>query len=478
MSFSIALPRIQVGTRRAGVDSLRLARQVMRAGSKPVSPASAAVFRIIFGLLGVAAVVRFVANGWVSELYIEPTYHFSYYGLGWVQVWPGWGMYIHFALLGLASLGVALGYRYRLSIAAFFLLFTYIELIDQTTYLNHYYFVSLISFIMIFLPLSRTLSLDSRKVPVGGIRPTIPGAALWMLRAQVGLVYIFAGIAKMNPDWLLNAEPLRIWLYNITDTPLIGPFLREAWVPYAMSWGGACFDLTIAGWLIWKRTRPFAYVVLVMFHIATGVLFPTIGMFPWIMIGATLVFFEPDWPVRIVRRFCKSTSKLPGSTHIPTPPTEARSLSWPFRVVFVLGVLFLAVQVFVPLRHLAYPGNVRWTEEGYKFSWRVLVTEKTGLVKYRVISRGMDGERLVYPDEYLTATQVERMAYQPDMILATAHFIRDDFIDRGHEGVEVRADAYVTCNGRPATRLIKPEVDLARIDSEIGPKHWILAPPR
>ena len=460
------------------MDSFRLASQVMRAGSKPVSPASAAVFRILFGLLGVAAVVRFVANGWVSDLYIEPAYHFSYYGFGWVQAWPGWGMYIHFALLGLASLCVALGYRYRLSITAFFLLFTYIELIDQTTYLNHYYFVSLISFIMIFLPLSRTLSLDSRRAsPVEGIS-TIPRAILWMLRAQVGLVYIFAGIAKLNPDWLFHAEPLRIWLYNSTDTPLIGSFLREAWVPYAMSWGGACFDLTIVGWLIWRRTRPFAYVVLVMFHIATGVLFPPIGMFPWIMIWATLVFFEPDWPIRLIKRFRRSTSMLPGSTHVPTPPTEARFLSWPVRAAFLLAVIFLVVQVLVPLRHLAYPGNVRWTEEGYQFSWRVLVTEKTGLVKYRVISRGMDGERLVYPEEYLTATQVERMAYQPDMILATAHFIRDNLIGRGHEGVEVRADAYVTYNGRPATRLIEPEVDLARIDSKIGPKHWILVPPR
>ena len=125
--------------------------------------------------------------------------------------------------------------------------------------------------------------------------------------------------------------------------------------------------------------------------------------------------------------------------------------------------MFIAVQVLVPLRHLVYPGNVRWTEEGYRFSWRVLVTEKTGLVRFRVTSLATEGERLVYPERYLTAVQVERMAYQPDMILATAHIIRDDFIDNGHEQVEVRVDAYVTYNGRPAARLIAPDVDLARV---------------
>ena len=453
-----------------------LVGRVARAGAQPVPAGSAAAFRIIFGLMGVVAVVRFAAKGWISDLYIEPAHHLGYYGLGWVQAWPGWGMYPHFALLGLASLGVALGYRYRLSITAFFLLFTYIELIDQTTYLNHYYLVSLISFIMVFLPLNRTASLDSRRGPAGAGPPTVPRAALWMLRAQVGMVYVFAGVAKLNPDWLLHAEPLRIWLYNTTDTPLVGLLARESWVPYAMSWAGACFDLTIVGWLLWKRSRPFAYAVLVLFHITTGLLFPSIGLFPWIMTGAALIFFGPDWPARLTRRLRGPKGGQPPPRPAPPAPGKASPLSWPVRAALLLGAVFLAVQVLLPLRHLAYPGNVRWTEEGYRFSWRVLVTEKTGLVKFRVASRTTDGERLVYPEEYLTPLQVERFAYQPDMILATAHIIRDDLIARGHRAVQVRADAYVTYNGRPATRLIDPEVDLARIAPGIGPKHWILPP--
>ena len=108
---------------------------------------------------------------------------------------------------------------------------------------------------------------------------------------------------------------------------------------------------------------------------------------------------------------------------------------------------------------------------------RVLVTEKMGLVKYRIAGSGIDGERLVYPGEYLTPTQAERMTYQPSLILATAHIIRDDFIERGHSGVEVRADAFATYNGRGAVRLIDPEVDLAKIRAGPGPKAWVLGPP-
>ncbi len=449
----------------------------MRAGLQPVSPDSLAVFRIIFGLLGVASVIRFAANGWIDELYIEPAYHFSYYGFGWVKPWPAWGMYLHFALLGLASLGVALGYRYRLSIAAFFLLFTYVELIDKTTYLNHYYFVSLVSFVMIFLPLNRAMSLDTRRASPVDARPSIPMAAVWMLRAQIGMVYVFAGIAKLNPDWLLHAQPLRIWLYNSADAPLVDWLVRESWLPYAMSWAGALFDLTIVGWLLYSRTRPFAYAVLVAFHVATGLLFPTIGIFPLVMVGAALIFFEPDWPARLARRLRSQPGAPAIYVSAPAHRPEDGALSLPVRVVFVLGVVFLCVQAVLPLRHLAYPGNVRWNEEGYRFSWRVLVTEKTGLVKFRVSSPSIEGERLVYPERYLTPVQVERMATQPDMILETAHIVRDDFASRGYEGVEVRADAFVTFNGRPAARLIDPDVDLADVEPGIAPKHWILNRP-
>lgn len=478
MATSLAIPKTtdlteaSVGLERVLAGMLGLAGRVMRAGAVPVPAGSAAAFRIIFGVIGLIAVVRFAANGWISELYIQPAHHFSYYGFGWVQAWPGWGMYLHFALLGLASLGVALGYRYRLSITAFFLLFTYLELIDRTTYLNHYYLVSLLAFLMIFLPLGRTASLDARRGSTEA-NPTIPRAVLWLLRAQLGLVYVFAGVAKLNPDWLFHAQPLRIWLYGSTDIPLIGTFLSESWAAYAMSWAGAVFDLTIVGFLLWKRTRPYAYAILVVFHLATWLLFPAIGLFPLIMMGAALIFFDPDWPLRVVRRLRgRSPTSAPAAARSTPGP-----LPWAIRAAFVLGAAFLIVQVFVPLRHLAYPDNVRWNEEGYLFSWRVLVTEKVGLAHFRVTDPVTGEERLVYPEEYLTPTQVERMAYQPDMILDTAHLIRDDVAVTGGAPPEVRADVFVSYNGRPAARLVDPDADLGSIRHGPGPKRWLLPAP-
>ena len=446
-------------------------------GLEPVPPHSAAAFRIIFGLLGLAAVVRFAAKGWISDLYVEPVHHLPYYGFGWVQAWPEWGMYCHFGLLGLASLGVVLGYRYRLSITAFFLLFTYIELIDRTTYLNHHYLVSLVSLIMVFLPLHRVWALDARRRSPGEVPPTVPRAVLWALMAQIGLVYFFAGVAKLNPDWLLEAQPMRIWLYNSAGIPLVGHLLKETWVAYAMSWGGMVFDLTIFAWLLWPKTRLWAYGTLVVFHAATTVLFPALGMFPWIMAGLTLVFFNPDWPVRVQERLGLLMKPPANSGASLTVPQPSPALTWQLKAALVVGVLFLLVQVALPLRHFAYPGNVRWTEDGYLFSWRVMLTEKVGQVTYRVSGLAGGGEELAYPEDYLTPGQAERMAYQPDLILATAHLVRDDFIARGHSQVQVRADAWVSSNGRAAAPLVDPRVDLASISAGIGLRSWVLSPP-
>lgn len=135
--------------------------------------------------------------------------------------------------------------------------------------------------------------------------------------------------------------------------------------------------------------------------------------------------------------------------------------------------LFALVQALVPLRHWAYPGNARWNEDGYRFSWRVLLTEKHGHVRFRVRDPATDSERVVLPEDYLTPLQAERMATQPDMILAAAHIIARDYERKGVAGAEVRAEAFVAFNGREAARFIDPEVDLARVRPGLWPKRFV-----
>ena len=222
-------------------------------------------FRILFGLLMLISTIRFMLKGWVAELYLDPVFHFTYYGFWWVKPVSGPWLYAVFIIIALCCLFVMLGFFYRASITLFFLLFTYVELLDKAYYLNHYYFISVLSFLLIFLPLNRHLSLDALIDPTINTN-RVPSWTIWAIRLQVGLVYFFAGLAKLKPDWLFHALPLKIWLAGHTSFPLIGPLFDYAWVAYLMSWSGAIFDLTIPFWLLWRRTRPFAYMTVILFH--------------------------------------------------------------------------------------------------------------------------------------------------------------------------------------------------------------------
>ncbi len=449
-----------------------MAFDLRRALARHVDPASLVAFRVLFAALLFASTVRFAARGWLASMYIEPAHHFAYAGFTWVRPWPGVGMYLHFVALALAAGWLMLGSQPRLAALACFLLFTYVELLDQAAYLNHYYFVSVVALLLVLLPTASN-------------RPA-PAWALHALRLQVGLVYFFAGLAKLRGDWLLHAQPLRTWLAAHDEFPLLGPLFARVETAYLMSWAGAAFDLCVPFLLLNRRTRPAAFAGVLAFHALTGALFP-IGMFPWIMSASALIFFPPDWPRRLahalhLRPVPKDSQPGPSDIgHSGSKPVLADSSPVPSdslpRPLLALLALHFSAQLLLPLRHHLYPGDHAWTEQGFRFAWNVMLVEKTGVVTYRVHDPTSGRDFIVHPEDTLTPQQAKQMAIAPDMILQHAHTIAADFAARGLPGVEVRADAFVAYNGRPSARLIDPTVDLARERDTWTHKSWILAAP-
>ncbi len=454
---------------------IRLFQQARRAASTPVDILPLVVLRVVFGGLMGLSMLRFLANGWVDTLYVQPDFHFTYYGFGWVQPLPEPWLSGVYALLAGLGVCIMLGWHYRLSMGLFFLLFTYTELLDQSYYLNHYYFVSLLSFLLLWLPLHRASALDVRRTPTLHTA-TVPRWTIGVIRLQLALVYIFAGIAKLHPDWLFHALPLRIWLLEHTGLPVLGFWLGQVWVAYAMSWAGAFYDLTIPCWLSWQRTRLFAYATVLAFHFLTALLFP-IGMFPWIMIGCTLIFFEgrdlrrvAGWlTARLLRGVSWQWQALPAAS---TSTVQTNGVIG--QVVRTLLLSFFVVQVLLPLRHWLYPGDVLWTEAGFRFSWRVMLVEKTGHATFYVTDPTSAQQWELYPSDYLTPQQAKQMAFQPDMLLAFAHYLEYQFRQQGYPDVQIRADVLVSMNGRPARRLIDPAVDLSAYPRRPAPYPWVL----
>jgi vitamin K-dependent gamma-carboxylase len=450
--------------------------------TEPVDGAGLAAFRALFGAVLLYSVVRFAAYGWIDELLLAPAYHFTYYGFDWVKPWPAAGMYLHFALMGLAALGILLGAWLRLSAALYFVTFTYVELIDKATYLNHYYFVTLMTLLLVFVPAARVGSVDAWRRARRGLEPA--PVRLWsyaLLRTQLAVVYLFAGFAKLNADWLLRGEPMRTWLLRFGEAPLIGPELSQPWPAHTLSIAGAIYDLTIVGWLLWRRTRPYAYAAVVVFHVSVWLLFP-IGVFSWVMLSATTLFFDPGWPRALAARV---RAWLPGGAARPPaalPASHAgavRASDPGARGRWLLGgalaLAYLALQVLTPLRFLLYPGNVNWHEQGFRFSWRVMLIEKTGQVELEVVSGDRPPRRArVLPRDELTALQYKMMSTQPDMILEYAQHVGRRYQAQGWREVRVYASAWAALNGRPRQRLIDPSVDLMREPRSLAPKAWIV----
>lgn len=427
-----------------------------------------AVFRICFGVLIFLSLVRFAAYGWIDKFYIQPEFFFSYYGFEWVKP-VGLATYGLFALCGLAALGVALGYRYRISAILLFSSFTYIELMDKTTYLNHYYFISLLSFLLIFIPAGVYFSADALRRPKAAYQQ-VPKWSMDALKLMLTIVYFYAGLAKLNSDWLLEAMPLKIWLPARYHLPLIGGLLQQEWAHYAFSWAGALYDLCIPFFLWYRPTRRFAFAAVVGFHLLTRLLFP-IGMFPYIMIVSTLIFFDVDFHRNLLRR-------LQSWLHIPNQAFAAqRALQlpkWRNQLVALGFGSFFAVQLLFPFRYVLYPGELFWTEEGYRFSWRVMLMEKAGYAQFRIVDSATGASFAVDNRAYLHPIQEKQMATQPDFILEFAHFLAEEYRQQGVTEPEVYVESYVALNGRRSRAYIDPTVNLAAVKASILPKDWIL----
>ncbi len=449
--------------------------RIARAARRPVDVASLAAFRFILGALVCASGVRFLAFGWVDELWSQPTTFFTYWGFDWVKPLPAPGMHLVCAALVVLGAALAVGAFTRVVAPVLLVAFVYIQLVDVTNWLNHYYLVSLLLLLSCFLPIGRAWSVDAWRRPSERV-DSFPAWMVWLIRFQIAVVYFHAGLAKLTSDWLLHAQPLNIWLTARTELPVLGAISDQRVVAYAFAWGGFLFDTTVWAFLLHRRTRPFAYAVVLAFHLTVGWLFP-IGMFPFIMTASVLVFFSPSWPRALLAR--QGLERL--AVRLDGARTGDRDRSGGLRVPpFVWrGAIaaYCAFQLLFPFRHRLYGGNVLWHEQGMRFSWKVMVRQKNGSVTYVVSSKKAGRTWYDSPRRWLTSRQERELGGQPDLVLQLAHRIADDARAKGYDDVEVRAEAWVSLNGRPAALMIDPNVDLAKIEDGIGRATWILPEP-
>ena len=426
-----------------------------------VSIAPLVTFRLLFYGLFLVGAIRFIASGWINELYSGTAFYFKFYGLSWVPNIGSDAMLAIYIVMVLSSFCCLLGLFYRLNAIITFLGFFFYEFTDATNYLNHYYLVLLLLFLLIFLPADKAFSLDVKYRGVKSI-VRIPRFMIVIIQFQLACVYFFAGLAKLNMDWLINYMPMAVWLPSKSDLPLIGPLLAKPFTAALFSYGGAIYDLSIAFFLCFKRTRAIAYLFVLGFHLMVGLLF-NIGLFPWIMILSTTIFFSDEKHVKILSKIGFNPNK--DTTFVVSK----------IKAVYLGLSFYVLIQLILPMRSLLYPGNVLWHEQGYRFSWRVMLVEKAGVATFKVFDEEDVFLGEVDNSKYLSAYQEKQMAIQPDFILQYAHHLKNQLEEEYKiKNLKIKCDCFVALNGRASQRLVYADTDLSQEVDNWAVKKWII----
>ena len=403
------------------------------------------VFRIFFGFLVACESFGAILTGWVKRVLIDPQVTFSFIGFEWLKPLPGFGMYFYFIAMGVFGLAIMLGYRYRIAIISYTILWAGAYFMQKTAYNNHYYLLLLISFLMIFLPSNSYASLDVRQNRIKE-ENTMPYWISLLFIIQVAIVYVFASIAKFYPDWL-DGTFTRNLLADSTNVIALKKLFLQKWFYLFIAYMGIIFDLLIVPLLLFKKTRMLALLASLTFHLFNAI-FLEIGIFPFFALTFALFFYEPETIRSVFLR--KKTSIETENGH---------SNYYGKKIVYFLIIPYLIIQLLLPLRHHFIEGDVLWTEEGHRLSWRMMLRERNGFIHIRIKDLKTGEESLYDYRKNLTDKQIQNLATKPDFIWQYCQYIKKEF--KGKE-IAIFIDCKNSINRKEYKTLIDPKFDMAK----------------
>lgn len=426
---------------------------------KRIDNSSLITFRIFFGLLCFLESIGAIFTGWVKRVMIEPLFTFNFIGFDWLQPLPGNWMYVYYIIMGVFGLFIMIGYKYRVSALAFALMWTATYLMQKSSYNNHYYLLFILSFIMVLLPAHHYKSVDTKQNPEL-ISHSMPNWCRWIFILQLLILYTYAALAKIYPDWL-DTSVIEILMRSKANYPLIGEVLQQKPLHYFIAYGGILFDGFIIPMLLWKRTRKWAFFTAVFFHIFNSIVFG-IGIFPYLALAFSVFFFEPQ----TVKRLLLKSKPLYTGNDITIPKFG--------QLAGAVFVLYLFIQIALPLRHYFFKDNVLWTEEGHRLAWRMMLRAKSGKAKFTVKDKSSNKITTIKLSDYLTPKQRRSVGTKPDFIWQFAQHLKAAYAKKGQD-VSVYAQVSVSVNGKPRRLLVDGTEDLAAIPWEPF-KHsdWLL----
>ncbi len=408
-------------------------------------------FRMIFGFLLCYHFLAAIFKGAIYSNFIAPPFTFTFIGFEFLQPLPGNGMYFYAGIMALFSFLILLGAWYRLATTGLAIMYTALYLMQKSDYNNHYYLLLLLCWIMVFMPANRYFAIDAKRNAVK-LTNTCHRYYLWIFIAQVAIMYFFAAVAKLSSDWF-SGKFIAIQFSGLTKRFLTGMLYRQEWFQLLICYGGFLFDLLIVPFLLWKRSRNYAFFVSILFHLFNSYTF-SIGIFPYLSIALNLFFLNPQMIQRFF--FWRQDTVIEDEHFLLANNLKRRMLLYGF-------CIYIFFQLIIPMRSWFYPGNVFWTEEGYRMSWKMMMRTKSGSLYFKVKDPVSKKIWKAEPAKIFSPRQMMWLSTSPDIIWQYAQRLKKEFEEKGIPNVEVYAIGKVSLNRSEPKPMVDTTVDLGSV---------------
>lgn len=417
--------------------------------NQPTDPITLSFFRIVFGICFLWESIYFLRIDFIKLFITQPQVHFNYDFAPFIQPLPQPILALILVGLIVGSLFIVAGKFVKLSSWFIFIAFGYLFLIDKAYYNNHLYLICLFAFFFAITNSEESLSMKK------GTPIKVPRWQLLLFQFQLGIVYFYGGVAKINSDWLSRFEPVKTILNQRAWDSILSSILQTDFAVYFISYGGLVFDLGIAFLLFYRPTRKFGLISALIFNVLNAWIFDDINIFPFMMMGALVLFIDPTE----FRKCLNNTIKLKEPTEVKS--TTNNSLIYLFTAYFLL-------QLLLPLRHLLFKGNTEWTGKAQYFSWRMKIqTRETKKLAFSVLN--YDKKEIVNVNIAsfgLNDDQIRLLSMHPETGITFAKAIRKTAEQKGLKNIEVKAEVIVSFNNRAYQSLYR-DIDLSKVEEGI-----------
>lgn len=427
---------------------------------RPVPIYPLVLLRVLFGSGLFLWTIWMMVSGNLVEMFSEPLYFFHYDGLEWLKPIPFPGMVLVFGLMAALALFISAGFYFRISCALFLLGICYFTFIDRAQYLSYYYYLIVLLAMLMVSPAHRVFSFDLLKNPT--LR--VDYVPLWVIRAfqiQVIMLFYFAGMAKLNADWLLLGQPIGLWLTTFFEVDATNPYFASgAVLPLVLSWLLILFDFIIPPFLFDTRTSGKAIRLLAVVQITAWLFFPT-GFFPWLVLFSCSIFVSP-WPahdlISRISYFLNDFYRFPPEV-FEKKSELALTYRNKFMIPFILG-LFMVLQVGLPVFLFLKWGSQTWEDKAFRFSWDIRLLEKKSTLSFFIVNKESGIKNEVLPENYLNNKQLSRVSSDKELIVKFAEHLQNTACSDCIERPEIYVQSSLSLNGKSPMKLFESDKDV------------------